>query len=101
VVTGGEPCIHETPLTCFWQNGSAASETSGPEVRWVYGSGAEGQYARRGACCPGARDELRETLSDIKPRIIALQPISRKKTRQPCTDICIARNWRLSMQTHI
>lgn len=31
-----------------------------------------------------ALDELLETLSDDKPRIIALQPISRKKMRRAC-----------------
>ena len=45
--------------------------------------------------------ELLETLSDDKPRIIALQPISQKEdATRLCIDTCIARNWRLSMQTH-
>lgn len=48
-----------------------------------------------------ALDELLETLSDDKPRIIALQPISQKEdATRLCIDTCIARNWRLSMQTH-
>ena len=34
-------------------------------------------------------------------RIIALQPISQKEdATRLCIDTCIARNWRLSMQTH-
>ena len=48
-----------------------------------------------------ALDELLATLSDDKPRIIALQPISQKEAAtRLCIDTCIARNWRLSMQTH-
>ena len=52
---------------------------------------------------PGAvaLDELLATLSDDRPRIIALQPISQKEdATRLCIDTCIARNWRLSMQTH-
>ena len=48
-----------------------------------------------------ALDELLETLADEKPRIIALQPISQKEdATRLCIETCIARNWRLSMQTH-
>ena len=48
-----------------------------------------------------ALDELLETLSDDKPRIIALQPINQKDdATRLCIETCIARNWRLSMQTH-
>ncbi|MEG2955065.1 MAG: 7-carboxy-7-deazaguanine synthase QueE, partial [Hafnia sp.] len=48
-----------------------------------------------------ALDELLATLTDDKPRIIALQPISQKEdATRLCIDTCIARNWRLSMQTH-
>lgn len=48
-----------------------------------------------------ALDELLAGLQDSKSRVIALQPISRKETAtRLCIDTCIARNWRLSMQTH-
>ena len=48
-----------------------------------------------------ALDELLATLADEKPRIIALQPISQKDdATRLCIETCIARNWRLSMQTH-
>ncbi|MBD4719906.1 7-carboxy-7-deazaguanine synthase QueE, partial [Xanthomonas citri pv. citri] len=34
-------------------------------------------------------------------RVIALQPISQKDdATRLCIETCIARNWRLSMQTH-
>ncbi|VTR58208.1 7-carboxy-7-deazaguanine synthase [Serratia fonticola] len=46
-------------------------------------------------------DELLATLHDEKHRIIALQPISQKEeATRLCIETCIARNWRLSMQTH-
>ncbi|MDI8751946.1 hypothetical protein MJH54_29570, partial [Salmonella enterica subsp. enterica serovar Montevideo] len=42
---------------------------------------------------------LLATLSDDKPRVIALQPISQKEdATRLCIETCIARNWRLSMQ---
>ncbi|MNT72308.1 7-carboxy-7-deazaguanine synthase [compost metagenome] len=48
-----------------------------------------------------ALDVLLATLHDEKPRIIALQPISQKdEATRLCIETCIARNWRLSMQTH-
>lgn len=48
-----------------------------------------------------ALGELLATLSDDKPRVIALQPISQKEdATRLCIETCIARNWRLSMQTH-
>ena len=41
------------------------------------------------------------TLTDDKQRVIALQPISQKEdATRLCIETCIARNWRLSMQTH-
>ncbi|MGC8140826.1 7-carboxy-7-deazaguanine synthase QueE, partial [Salmonella enterica] len=48
-----------------------------------------------------ALDELLATLTDEKQRVIALQPISKKDdATRLCIETCIARNWRLSMQTH-
>ena len=128
VITGGEPCIHDLlPLTqVLEQQGfSCQIETSGThDVRcshqtWVTVSPKVGM---RGGLAilpqalqradeikhPVARqrdiehlDALLATLEDDKPRVIALQPISRKEdATRLCIDTCIARNWRLSMQTH-
>ncbi|RCU27149.1 7-carboxy-7-deazaguanine synthase QueE, partial [Acinetobacter baumannii] len=106
VITGGEPCIHDlTPLTSLLeQNGfSCQIETSGThEVRcspntWVTVSpkvNMRGGYDVLSQALQRADeikhpvgrvrdiealDELLETLSDDKPRIIALQPISQKE----------------------
>jgi len=128
VITGGEPCIHDlTPLTAeLEQQGfSCQIETSGThEVRctattWVTVSpkvNMRGGYDVLHSALvraeevkhPVARqrdidalDDLLATLSDSKARIIALQPISQKDdATKLCIDTCIARNWRLSMQTH-
>ncbi|SQC15381.1 queuosine Biosynthesis QueE [Klebsiella pneumoniae] len=102
----GEPCIHDlTPLTSLLeQNGfSCQIETSGThEVRcspntWVTVSpkvNMRGGYDVLSQALQRANeikhpvgrvrdiealDELLETLSDDKPRIIALQPISQKR----------------------
>jgi len=46
-------------------------------------------------------EKLLDSLSDDKARIIALQPISQKDdATRLCIATCIAKNWRLSMQTH-
>ncbi|CAK9885855.1 MAG: 7-carboxy-7-deazaguanine synthase [Candidatus Erwinia impunctatus] len=128
VITGGEPCLYDlTSLTeTLHQNGmSTQIETSGThEVRcvpecWVTVSpkvNMRGGYELHPQALlradeikhPVARqrdvealDVLLAGLDDSKPRIIALQPISQKAAAtQLCIDTCIARNWRLSMQTH-
>ncbi|AUG99645.1 7-carboxy-7-deazaguanine synthase QueE [Prodigiosinella confusarubida] len=128
VITGGEPCIHDlTPLTQALerQGFSTQIETSGThEVRcspkcWVTVSP---KVNMRGGMVvidqallradeikhPVARerdiaalDILLARLTDDKSRIVALQPISRKEdATRLCIETCIARNWRLSMQTH-
>ena len=128
VITGGEPCIHDlTPLTSLLeQNGfSCQIETSGThEVRctphtWVTVSP---KVAMRGGMAvltsalrraneikhPVARerdiaalDALLATLGEALPQVVALQPISCKEgATRLCIDTCLARNWRLSMQTH-
>ncbi|ECF6195714.1 7-carboxy-7-deazaguanine synthase QueE [Salmonella enterica] len=109
VITGGEPCIHDLmPLTDLLEKSgfSCQIETSGThEVRctpntWVTVSpkvNMRGGYD----VLSQALDELLATLSDDKPRVIALQPISQKEdATRLCIETCIARNWRLSMQTH-
>ncbi len=128
VITGGEPCIHDLyALTQLLeqQGFSCQIETSGThEVRctsqtWVTVSPKVGM---RGGMAilpqaleradeikhPVARardiehlEQLLATVVDDKPRIIALQPISQSDTATKlCIDACIARNWRLSLQTH-
>ena len=107
----------------FEQHGYGCQiETSGThDIRCsATGDGfAEGEYARRhegagsGAAARRrgeasarerdieALDALLATLQDDKARIIALQPISQKEeATRLCIETCIARNWRLSMQTH-
>ncbi len=128
VITGGEPCIHDlTPLTAALHENCfiCQIETSGthevlctPET-WVTVSpkvNMRGGYDVLNQALiradevkhPVARqrdvdalDDLLATLSDDKTRIIALQPISQKDdATRLCIETCIARNWRLSMQTH-
>lgn len=128
VITGGEPCIHDLmPLTDLLEKSgfSCQIETSGThEVRCTPNTSGNGftksEYARGYDVLSQALeraneikhpvgrvrdiealDELLATLSDDKPRVIALQPISQKEdATRLCIETCIARNWRLSMQTH-
>lgn len=128
VITGGEPCIHDLlPLTALLeQHGfSCQIETSGThEVRCTTGTWVtvSPKVNMRGGYVvlpqPLARadeikhpvgrqrdiealDALLARLEDRRRRVIALQPISQKEeATRLCIDTCIARNWRLSMQTH-
>ncbi|KHN52357.1 7-carboxy-7-deazaguanine synthase QueE [Pectobacterium fontis] len=128
VITGGEPCIHDlAPLTLqLEQQGfSCQIETSGthevrcspktwvtvsPKVNMRGGMKVLDQALQRAdeVKHPVARerdidalDALLARLDDDKPRIVALQPISQKEeATKLCIATCIARNWRLSMQTH-
>jgi len=128
VITGGEPCIHDlTPLTEMLERHgfSCQIETSGThdvrcsESTWVTVSpkvNMRGGYdvlhqalvRANEVKHPVARqrdiealDRLLATLDDQKNRIVALQPISQKDdATKLCIATCIARNWRLSLQTH-
>ncbi|AIR70849.1 7-carboxy-7-deazaguanine synthase QueE [Dickeya fangzhongdai] len=128
VITGGEPCIHDlTPLTqTLEQRGfSTQIETSGthevrcspdcwvtvsPKVNMRGGLAVLDQALQRADEIkhPVARerdiealDALLARLDDDKARVVALQPISQKDdATRLCIETCIARNWRLSMQTH-
>ncbi|MGP6489630.1 7-carboxy-7-deazaguanine synthase QueE [Duffyella gerundensis] len=128
VITGGEPAIYDLcPLTeSLEQAGfSCQIETSGtheircssatwvtvsPKVNMRGGYDVIAQALQRAdeVKHPVGRqrdiDELElllSTLKDGKSRIIALQPISQKDAAtRLCIETCIARNWRLSMQTH-
>lgn len=128
VITGGEPCIHDLmPLTMLLEKSGFGCqiETSGthdvrcsahtwvtvsPKVNMRGGMKVIDQALKRADEIkhPVARqrdidalDELLATLDDEKQRIVALQPISQKEdATRLCIETCIARNWRLSMQTH-
>ncbi len=128
VITGGEPCIYDlVPLTqAFEEIGCQCQiETSGTspvlatENTWVTVSpkvAMKGKLPVLDSALVRANeikhpvatekdidhlDELLARASVPKSTIIALQPISQKlRATQLCIDICIARNWRLSVQTH-
>lgn len=128
VITGGEPCIYDlTPLTEYLEQlgFSCQIETSGthtvqcsagtwvtvsPKVNMRGGYDVLDQALVRAdeVKHPVARqrdvealDKLLARLRDEKSRIVALQPISQKdEATRLCIETCIARNWRLSMQTH-
>lgn len=128
VITGGEPCIYDlNPLTELLEaNGfSCQIETSGthqvqctadtwvtvsPKVNMRGGYDVLAQAMERGNEIKHpvgrvrdieALDSLLAALPEKPGRIIALQPISQKEdATRLCIETCIARNWRLSMQTH-
>ena len=128
MITGGEPCIHDLiPLTHLLekQGFSCQIETSGthevctshatwvtvsPKVNMRGGYDILQQALERADEIKHpvgrtrdieALDELLTQLTDDKHRVIALQPISQKDdATRLCIETCIARNWRLSMQTH-
>lgn len=128
VITGGEPCIYDlVPLTqAFDEIGCQCQiETSGTfEVRatkdtWVTVSlkvamkgklpVIESALLRANEIKhPVATDKDIENLDQLlqsanvpESTVIALQPISQKpRATQLCIDTCVARNWRLSIQTH-
>ncbi|WP_225639372.1 7-carboxy-7-deazaguanine synthase QueE [Candidatus Profftia sp. (ex Adelges kitamiensis)] len=128
VITGGEPCINDLrPLTeLLIRCGlSCQIETSGThkilcsDKTWVTVSpkvNMKGNMKVLDSALlrsdeikhPVARksdienlDNLLTILQDDKKRIITLQPISQKNSAYKlCIDTCIARNWRLSIQTH-
>ncbi|MDT3632231.1 7-carboxy-7-deazaguanine synthase QueE [Cronobacter sakazakii] len=109
VITGGEPCIHDLlPLTELLEahGYSCQIETSGThEVRCTTGTWVtvSPKVNMRGGyeVLDQALDELLARMHDERQRVIALQPISQKEdATRLCIETCIARNWRLSMQTH-
>ncbi|WP_300001790.1 7-carboxy-7-deazaguanine synthase QueE [uncultured Cedecea sp.] len=128
VITGGEPCLYDlTPLTQLLEaNGfSCQIETSGthqvlctpdtwvtvsPKVNMRGGFDVLGEALERANEIKHpvgrvrdieALDSLLTALPEAPNRIIALQPISQKEdATRLCIETCIARNWRLSMQTH-
>ncbi|NGZ15000.1 7-carboxy-7-deazaguanine synthase QueE [Vibrio aestuarianus] len=128
VITGGEPCIYDLrPLAqAFEAIGCRCQiETSGTspiqttESTWVTVSpkvAMKGKLPVLDSALLRANeikhpvatakdieqlDELLSRANVPSSTIIALQPISQKeRATQLCIDTCIARNWRLSIQTH-
>lgn len=128
VITGGEPCIYDlTELTqAFEEMGCQCQiETSGTfEVKatdntWVTVSpkvAMKGKLPVLKSALERANeikhpvgtqkdidhlDALLENAEVPSATVIALQPISQKpRATQLCIDVCIQRNWRLSIQTH-
>lgn len=127
VVTGGEPCMHD--LTALTSELEAAGyqcqiETSGtfevkcsadtwvtvsPKVNMKGGLAVQTQALERAneikhpIAMQSHIDELDQLLSaiDISGKTICLQPISQKpRATELAMATCIARNWRLSVQTH-
>lgn len=128
VITGGEPCIYDlVPLTSELekQGYQCQIETSGTypiqcsEHTWVTVSPKVGMKGGLQVLTdsinraneikhPVARERDIEDLDRLLARrtvgnlpVVALQPISQKASATKlCIDTCIARNWRLSIQTH-
>ena len=128
VITGGEPCIYDLrPLTeafesigCVCQiETSGTSEIQVSEQTWVTVSPKIAMKGRLPILTSALlrANEIKHPVGsskdieqldillvgvNLKPStIIALQPISQKeRATQLCIDTCIARNWRLSIQTH-
>ncbi len=128
VITGGEPCIYDLlPLaTAFEQIGCRIQiETSGTypvqtsDKTWVTVSpkvAMKGKLPVLDDALQRANeikhpvatekditqlDELLARAEVAADTVIALQPISQKpRATELCIETCIARNWRLSIQTH-
>ncbi|WP_246225622.1 7-carboxy-7-deazaguanine synthase QueE [Vibrio agarilyticus] len=129
VITGGEPCIYDlTSLTLAFEalGCQCQIETSGTfdviasENTWVTVSpkvSMKGGLQVQPSALKRANeikypvgtdndiDQLDQLLFDAgllqSDVVIALQPISQKpRATQLCIDTCLARNWRLSIQTH-
>ncbi|WP_272690518.1 7-carboxy-7-deazaguanine synthase QueE [Providencia sp. PROV152] len=128
VITGGEPCIYDlVPLTTELENQGyqCQIETSGtypiqcssqtwvtvsPKVAMKGGLQVLTESINRANEIkhPVAREKDIEELDNLLSKrteksaaVVALQPISQKSAATKlCIDTCIARNWRLSIQTH-
>lgn len=128
VITGGEPCIYDlTSLTneLELKGYQCQIETSGtypiqcsdntwvtvsPKVGMKGGLKVLNQAMNRAneVKHPVGRGKDIEALDELLamrtieiPPVVALQPISQKASATKlCIDVCIERNWRLSIQTH-
>lgn len=128
VITGGEPCIYDLlPLShafeaigCQCQiETSGTSEVITSDDTWVTVSpkvAMKGKLPVLDSALLRANeikhpvatqkdidqlDQLLARAGVTESTTIALQPISQKpRATQLCIDVCVARNWRLSIQTH-
>ncbi len=128
VITGGEPCIYDLrPLTLAFEEigcqcqieTSGTSEVQASANTWVTVSPKVLMKAKLPIVQsaidraneikhPVATEKDVEQLDDllektqcVEDKVIALQPISQKpRATQYCIEVCIERNWRLSIQTH-
>ncbi|ABZ76501.1 Radical SAM domain protein [Shewanella halifaxensis HAW-EB4] len=127
VITGGEPCLYDlTELTQYLhsQGYQTQIETSGtfdvlchadtwvtvsPKVNMKGGYKVLAQALNRAneikhpIATQNHIDELDELLEgiDLTDKTVCLQPISQKaRATELAMSTCIARNWRLSIQTH-
>ncbi len=128
VITGGEPCLYDLlPFTELLEaNGYHCQiETSGTEAirtsanTWVTVSPKINMKGKRTVLTSalsraneikhpvGTEKDIEQLDALLKDKIlrddvtIALQPISQKpRATELCVETCIARNWRLSVQTH-
>ncbi|MDF2152247.1 7-carboxy-7-deazaguanine synthase QueE [Vibrio sp. CAU 1672] len=128
VITGGEPCVYDLRLLteafeaigCQCQiETSGTSEVVASDKTWVTVSPKIAMKGRLPVLTSALEraneikhpvatqkdiDQLDELLATAKisdNTVIALQPISQKeRATQLCVETCIARNWRLSVQTH-
>jgi 7-carboxy-7-deazaguanine synthase len=114
VITGGEPCMYdltEISTSLIAQGYSVQIETSGtyeimthPDT-WVTVSPKVnmpgGRVVLSSAMHIEELDEVLALLGDQAAPSIYLQPISQqKRATELAIKTCIARNWRLSLQTH-
>lgn len=128
VITGGEPCIYDlTPLTEAFESigcrcqieTSGTSEVLCSNNTWVTVSpkiAMKGKLHVLDSAVQRANeikhpvgtqkdidhlDSLLKKANCESKEHIALQPISQKpRATELCMDVCIQRNWRLSIQTH-
>ena len=119
VITGGEPCIYDLrALTAAFEEmdcqcqieTSGTSEVVSPKVAMkgklpVLKSALErANEIKHPVGTQKDIDQLDVLLASAEigeKTVIALQPISQKpRATQLCIDTCVARNWRLSVQTH-
>ena len=128
VITGGEPCIYDLralteafeAIGCRCQiETSGTSEVVTTEDTWVTVSpkvAMKGKLPVLDSALLRANeikhpvatqkdidqlDALLERAQVPEQTTIALQPISQKpRATQLCIDVCVKRNWRLSIQTH-
>ncbi|MEM5553185.1 7-carboxy-7-deazaguanine synthase QueE [Pseudoalteromonas neustonica] len=127
VITGGEPCMYDLNPVCnlLHENGfSTQIETSGtfeilaPAQTWVTVSpkiNMRGGYEVLSAAMKRA-DEIKHPIAmqkhveeleelfaktGVSPKLVYLQPISQKvSATKLAIEICIEKNWRLSVQVH-